>query len=121
MVGHVGMHAPDNAEPVGMAGDGREEFTHLQAALAMPGEGEWGRQRRAGPPLGLEGVGYLTAGVSLERDLAVERVEVAGAAVGEDVDHRPGPGWEVGGPGSQRRPGGGKALVGQQARGAEPA
>ena len=78
-----------------MAGHVGKEVAYLQPALAVAGEGERRRQGGPGPPLGRQFVGDLPAGVLLERDLAVEGVEMARAAVGEDVDDRPGAGWKM--------------------------
>jgi len=123
VVGHVGVHAPHHAEPVGVTGHRRKQLADLQAALAVAGEGEGGGERGAGSPFGLEAAGDLPAGIGLEGRLAVEGVEVAGAAVGEDMDHRPGSRGEVrrtGGEGGRqvRR---GRGLIGKQARRPEPA
>ena len=101
MVGNVGVHRADDEEPVGMAGHRREQIADFEATLAMTPERERRGEGGAGAALGGEGAGDFLAGVLLERHFAIEGVEVARAAVGEQMDHGPGPRGEVRGAGGE--------------------
>ena len=95
----------------------------MYVKLSDDDDGEGG----AGAAFGGERPRHLLPGVLLEGHLAVEGVEVAGAAVGEEVDHRARPGREMRRTRRERprEPLGGRnvpARLGlEQARGAEPA
>ena len=123
VVGHVGVHRSHDEQAVGMPGHRRKQLAHLQAALAVPRKPEGGRQGRARAPLRRQVCGNLPACIGGERGLRIERVDVARAAVGEDVDHRPRPRWKVGRPRreGQARPRGVRPFGGEQARRTEPA
>jgi hypothetical protein len=64
-----------------------EELADLEAALAVALPGERRTERGAGAAFGRDVVArQFLAVVFVERDLAVERVDLGGAAVGEDMD-----------------------------------
>ena len=102
VIRHVGAHRSHDEQPVGVPGHGREEVAHLEAALTVPREPEGGGQGGAGAAFGGKMRGDLAAGILLEQRLAVESIEVARAAVGEDVDHGARPRREMRRPGGER-------------------
>ena len=95
MVGHIGVHRADDEEPIGMAGHRREQVADLESTLAMATECERRGEGGTGAALRGEGAGDFLPGVLLERDLAIEGVEVARATVGEQMNHGPGPRGEM--------------------------
>jgi hypothetical protein len=88
VIGNVGVHRADDGDVVDMLRRVRKQLADLDAAFAILLELKRRGECRAGLPLGAEVLGrQVLAGVFVERDLAVERIDVARAAVHEQVDH----------------------------------
>jgi hypothetical protein len=101
----LGRHAADHAKLVDHAGHVRQEIAHLDPRLAVLGELERAAHELAGeaahPLGGLGRLGEVFLRHLVDRPvvvfdqlrLGVERVDLRGAAFGEDVDHmlRPRP------------------------------
>ena len=95
VIGDIGVHRANDEEPVGMPGHRWKQIADLQPALAVATEGERRGERRTGATFGGKGAWDLLTGILLQRDFAIEGVEVARPSVGEEMDHGPGPRGEV--------------------------
>ena len=102
MVGHLSMHRADHRQPIGVAGELREDVADLEAALAMAGKAEGGRQRRSGLPFGRKADRGGLVGIFRQRRLGIEGVDLRRAAVQKNMDDALGPRGEVGGLHCQR-------------------
>ena len=96
------MHRADHREPIGVGRELREDVADLEAALAMPGKAERGRQRRAGLPFGRKADRRGLVGIFGERRLRVEGVDLRRAAIQKEMDHALRTRGEVGGLHRQR-------------------
>jgi hypothetical protein len=87
MIRHVGVHRADHAEIVGESADFFEHLAHFKPALAAFGEFERRFETRAGRALRFEHVRQRLAVVLVQHRLRVERIDVRGAAVHEEMHH----------------------------------
>ena len=91
MIELVRVHRPDHADVVNDLGQMRQQFRHLDAALAVLLEGEraWHeRPRMTLPHDDLALSAQRLPGIFVERGLGIERVHVRRTAVHEEMDDR---------------------------------
>jgi len=101
------MHGTDHAHVVDVLRGVCEQFTDFQAALAPFLELERRTERSPGLPLGRQVRGRQSLAVVLvEQRFRIERVNVTGSAIREDVDNPLGFAWKVRFLGRERVPDG---------------
>ncbi len=95
MIGNLRVHRANYGDVVGVGGGLMEEFADLQTTLAVTMKLE--RRRKCGTrfAFGQESVGDGLAGVLLQRGLGIEGIDMAGAAVTEELNDSLGLGGEV--------------------------
>ena len=122
VVGHVRVHAAEDADIVDALADFGEEFGHFDAGLPvlleLEGRPEEGRALAAGC---LEFVARLLAVLLREFGLGVESIDLARPAVHEEVDDALGLGGEVRRLDPQRRRRCGLGFLGEDTRESEDA
>ncbi len=101
VVGDIGVHGADDGEVIGAFADVGEEFTDLEAGLAVALEGEGGTEGGAGFAFCFEVEREFLAVPAGEFRFGVEGIDVGDAAIGEDMDDAFGFGWKVGGFGGE--------------------
>jgi hypothetical protein len=95
MVRDVRVHRTDHAKIVRTGAQVRKDFTDLQAALPMLIEPKGGFHQTPSLPLGLEiGSGRSLAIVLGKGRFGVERIDLRGATVHEQVDDPFGSRWK---------------------------
>src|SRR6266481_3456847 len=87
MVRHIGVHRANHGDVIDVFGDVREQFTHLDSALAVFRKFEWRLKSGAGPPLGLQIIHrQWLAMQSRQLWFWIECIDVRWPAIGENVN-----------------------------------
>ena len=103
MVGNIGVHGADDANIIDAGAYRREDLADLQAGLAAFPEGEGRLVKSASLPFGAQPRRRRPLAMLFgEFGFGVEGVDLAGAAIHEQVNDMLGAGPEVGGLGGER-------------------